>query len=199
MKMKNKVWDTLLHPVRLSIVQQFEIGNRALTIAELARELPEIPQTTLYRHVNRLVEAGILIAVGERRVHAALERIYALPEPEAGLLQSDPQQANAGARARAITTFFAAMQREFERSRARRGLLRSEPDATFVSSVAYLNDRDLAELERVSRWLVELRSRPAESPNGRRARFIALIDFPFARDVNAPEPAEPNARPDSGK
>jgi DNA-binding transcriptional ArsR family regulator len=188
--MKNKTWDTLLHPVRLSIVQQFEIGNRALTIAELARELPEVPQTTLYRHVNRLVQAGILTVVGERRVHAALERIYALPAPEAGLLQSDPQAPgpeSASARAAAMTVFFAAMQREFERSRARRGLLRNEPEATFVSSVAYLTDRDFAELERVRRWLIDLRTRPAESPNGRRARFIALIDFPFARDVVAPD------------
>ncbi len=195
--MKNKTWETLLHPIRLSIVQQFEIGNRALTIAELARELPEVPQTTLYRHVNRLVEAGILAAVGERRVHAALERIYALPVPDAGILQSDPQASapqNATARAQAITTFFAAMQREFERSRTRRGLSLSEPEATFMSSVAYLSDGDLAEFERVRRWLLDLRTRPAESQNGRRPRFIALIDFPFARDVTPPKRSRRKSR-----
>jgi hypothetical protein len=49
--------------------------------------------------------------------------------------------------------------------------------------VAYLTDRDIAELERVRRWLVDLRTRPVESPSGRRPRFVALIDFPFARDV----------------
>src|SRR6516162_1011148 len=51
--------DLLLHPVRLRIVQAF-LGDRALTTSELRSELPDVPPASRYRHVARLVEAGVL-------------------------------------------------------------------------------------------------------------------------------------------
>ena len=69
--------DLLLHPVRLRIVQAF-LGDRALTTTELRAELPDVPAASLYRHVARLVDAGALGVVSERRVRGALERTYIL-------------------------------------------------------------------------------------------------------------------------
>jgi Helix-turn-helix domain len=65
--------DLLLHPVRLRIVQAF-LGDRALTTTALREELADIPPTSLYRHVARLVAAGVLMVVAERRVRGAVER-----------------------------------------------------------------------------------------------------------------------------
>jgi Helix-turn-helix domain len=69
--------DLLLHPVRLRIVQAF-LGDRALTTSELAGELADVPAASLYRHVARLVDAGILAVVAEHRVRGAIERTYVL-------------------------------------------------------------------------------------------------------------------------
>ena len=69
--------DLLLHPVRLRIVQAF-LGDRALTTSDLAAELADVPAASLYRHVARLVDAGVLAVVAERRVRGALERTYVL-------------------------------------------------------------------------------------------------------------------------
>lgn len=69
--------DLLLHPVRLRIVQAF-LGDRALTTAQLSAELADVPPASLYRHVGRLVSAGVLQVVAERRVRGAIERTYVL-------------------------------------------------------------------------------------------------------------------------
>src|ERR1035437_1972888 len=69
--------DLLLHPVRLRIVQAF-LGDRGLTTGALIAELADIPAASLYRHVARLVDAGVLAVVAERRARGALERTYVL-------------------------------------------------------------------------------------------------------------------------
>ena len=51
--------DLLLHPIRLRVVQAF-LGDRALTTAGLRAELPDVPPASLYRHIGRLVDGGVL-------------------------------------------------------------------------------------------------------------------------------------------
>src|SRR5450759_4325212 len=92
--------DLLLHPVRRRIVQAF-LGDRALTTSGLSAELADIPAASLYRHVARLVDAGVLAVVAERRVRGALERTYVLrltaarigPDQLAALSADDHRQA----------------------------------------------------------------------------------------------------------
>jgi DNA-binding transcriptional ArsR family regulator len=69
--------DLLLHPVRLRIVKAF-LGDRALTTSQLRADLDDVPAASLYRHVARLVDAGVLSVVAERRVRGAVERTYVL-------------------------------------------------------------------------------------------------------------------------
>src|ERR1700735_220720 len=69
--------DLLLHPVRLRIIKAF-LGDRALTTAQLAAELDDVPAGSLYRHVALLTRAGLLHVVAEHRIRGAVERTYAL-------------------------------------------------------------------------------------------------------------------------
>lgn len=68
--------DLLRHPVRWRILQT--LINRTLTTSELSELLPEVPVTTLYRHVGVLQKAGVLLVTEERRVRGAVERTYGL-------------------------------------------------------------------------------------------------------------------------
>ncbi len=79
--------DLLLHPVRMRIMQT--IGLREATAQQLARELPDIPQATLYRNINVLASAGILTVVRERKVHNAVEKTYALAREASFLSPED--------------------------------------------------------------------------------------------------------------
>lgn len=67
--------ELLLHPVRLRIIEAF-LGDRKLTTADLRAELPDVPPATLYRHLARLIDAGVLDVVSERRVRGTVERTY---------------------------------------------------------------------------------------------------------------------------
>lgn len=62
--------------MRLRIIQAL-IGHR-LTTADLARELPEVSPASLYRHLNRLVQGGMVSVVGQNRVRGAQQRVYAV-------------------------------------------------------------------------------------------------------------------------
>lgn len=67
--------ELLLHPVRLRIIGAF-LGDRKLTTADLRAELPDVPPTSLYRHLGQLIDAGVLDVVSERRVRGTVERTY---------------------------------------------------------------------------------------------------------------------------
>jgi DNA-binding transcriptional ArsR family regulator len=68
--------DLLLHPIRLQIITA--ISNQQMSAKELARILADVPQTTLYRHINALVEGGILKVAGETQIRGTVERTYAV-------------------------------------------------------------------------------------------------------------------------
>lgn len=68
--------DALLHPVRMRIVQVPAQG-RALTAQQLAEALTEVPQATPYRHLQKLVESGVLIVVDERQRAPETKRLDA--------------------------------------------------------------------------------------------------------------------------
>jgi AcrR family transcriptional regulator len=69
--------DLLLHPIRLRIIGAF-LGDRKLTTADLQAELPDVPPTSLYRHLGHQIDAGVLDVVAERRVRGTVERTYVL-------------------------------------------------------------------------------------------------------------------------
>jgi hypothetical protein len=76
------VADLLLHPIRWRIVQR--VLGRELTTTELKHDLPDVPTTTLYRHVAVLIEAGYLTVVRERRVRGTTERTLSLDQTKVG-------------------------------------------------------------------------------------------------------------------
>ena len=86
------------HPVRLQIIAA--ISSQRMTVAELSALLPDVPQTSLYRHINTLVEGGILKIAGEKQVRGTVERTYQLsglpslqPADLRSLTRRDLQQA----------------------------------------------------------------------------------------------------------
>lgn len=75
--MTKALMDLVLHPVRMQIVQALAAGHR-LTTAQLAERLPNIPQASLYRHLNKLVEVGLIAIVEQNQVRGTVEKVYAL-------------------------------------------------------------------------------------------------------------------------
>jgi len=85
------VLDVLLHPIRWRIVQR-ALG-REVTTTDLKRDLPDIPTTTLYRHVAALIDAGYLTVVRERKIRGTTERTLSLDQTKVGRI--DEREARA--------------------------------------------------------------------------------------------------------
>jgi hypothetical protein len=67
MIMKKSKADLMLHPVRMKIIQLLASGNN-YTSQQMGEMLPDVPQATLYRHINLLVTAGLLRVVETNQV-----------------------------------------------------------------------------------------------------------------------------------
>lgn len=78
-------FDVVNHPIRMRIFQL--LHNVRLSINQLAELLPDVPKPSLYRHVRKLVEAGVIYVADRRLVHGIEERFYTSVE---GLI--DPEE-----------------------------------------------------------------------------------------------------------
>src|SRR3954452_7720733 len=73
----NEKANLILHPVRMRIMKAL-VGNRKLTVQEIGQYLADVPQATLYRHLNKLVQGGIIETVAQHQVRGTVEKVYAL-------------------------------------------------------------------------------------------------------------------------
>jgi DNA-binding transcriptional ArsR family regulator len=89
------IYTVMLNPVRLRIIQELA-ANERMTAAEISEKINDVPRTTLYRHINVLLENHILTIVSRKRVRGSLERTLALNIEEIkkhSRLENAPQQA----------------------------------------------------------------------------------------------------------
>jgi hypothetical protein len=183
--------DLVLHPVRLRIIKAF-LGDRALTTSQIAAELDDVPAGSLYRHVARLTEAGILQVVAERRVRGAVERTYTLRIIAAQVGPSEMADWTAEAHARAFTVFVAGLLADFDRYLASGApdLLRDR--VSFGTLAMWLTDEEYAEFLRGVQVLVQPRLANAPA-KGRRRRMVSTVFLP-APDAPSGRPAKRLAR-----
>jgi DNA-binding transcriptional ArsR family regulator len=77
--MKNSKTKLILHPVRMKITQSLLNGKR-LNVQQIAARLKDVPQATLYRHLNKLLEADVIEIVQENQIRGTVEKVYGLKE-----------------------------------------------------------------------------------------------------------------------
>ncbi len=175
--------DLLLHPVRLRIVQAF-LGDRTLTTAQLAAELGDVPQASLYRNVALLAKAGVLQVAAERRVRAVVERTYMLRVHAAQIQPDEAAAMTPEQHLAAFTAYVAGMLADVERY-----LATGTPDplrdgAGYRVGAMWLTDAELADLARdlATVFQPRLANPPAK---GRRRRIIYSVFVPAPEE--APE------------
>jgi len=81
----NKV-EILMHPVRMKISQALMRNKEnGLTSLEMVKIIKDVPQATLYRHIQILLDSGIIRVIKEKKVKSVSEKYYTLNEDEARL------------------------------------------------------------------------------------------------------------------
>jgi Helix-turn-helix domain len=168
--------DLLLHPVRLRIVQAF-LGERALTTGQLREELPDVPAGSLYRHVARLVDGGVLAVVAERRVRGAVERTYVLRASRARIGVNEIAAMSREEHRQAFLAFLAGLIGDFDRYLAREEIDPLRDGASYNLAGLWLDDAEFAEFVRDLMTVVQPRAANAPKP-GRRRRILATVLLP---------------------
>ncbi|MGE7839316.1 helix-turn-helix domain-containing protein [Lysinibacillus sp. NPDC093712] len=78
--MLNKA-EVLMHPVRMKILQALMHNTEeGLSTLEMISLIKDVPQATLYRHIQILMDENIIQIVKERKVRSVTEKFYALNE-----------------------------------------------------------------------------------------------------------------------
>jgi Helix-turn-helix domain len=168
--------DLLLHPVRLRIVQAF-LGDRALTTSALRSELPDVPPASLYRHVARLVEAGVLSVVSERRVRGALERTYVLRVSAASIDLREVERMSREDHRQAFMAFVAGLLGDFDRYLEREDFDPLRDGAGYRLAGLWLDDAELRELGLELTRVIQPRAANPPKP-GRRRRILGWVLLP---------------------
>lgn len=73
--MDYKIFESMNHPVRMKIIQEI-IKKEQATTKDIAKVCSDVPQATLYRHINKLVKDNILVIESENKIRGVLEKVY---------------------------------------------------------------------------------------------------------------------------
>lgn len=171
--------ELLLHPVRLRVLQLL-VGDQQLTTAQLAEQLPDVPTATLYRQVARLVEAGILVVVGERQVRGAVERTYGVDLRAVHVGAEDAAAMSAEEHRAAFTAFVAGLLAGFDRYLAGPGPDPAADRVGYRQTTLWLTDEELDELAAEVREAVARRQQHPPG-QGRRRRSWTTVVLPADR------------------
>lgn len=69
--------EIMLNPIRMRIVQVVA-AKESVSASDICEKMPDVPRTTLYRHIKILIDNEILTVVAENKIRGSLERILAL-------------------------------------------------------------------------------------------------------------------------
>ncbi|GAA2650240.1 helix-turn-helix domain-containing protein [Nonomuraea recticatena] len=174
----------LLHPVRLRIVHAMS-GERTRTTSDLCARLPDVPKTTVYRHVGLLADAGVLEVESEQRVHGAVERRYRLRREQAVIDRDAAASMSLDDHRHGFTAAMAALLAEFDAYLDRE---RADPTADSVSYRQFplwLNQAELAELigDITGAIVSKMHNKPAPD---RSPHLLSTILFPTEEPPRPP-------------
>jgi DNA-binding transcriptional ArsR family regulator len=156
--------DLILHPVRMRLLMALARERR--TAQQLSEVLSDVPQATLYRHINQLASAGIITVVEERPVRGTIEKVYTLASQSAFLSPEDMAGHSSEDQMRYFTTFVVTLLDDF---------------AVYLK---HYEQPDLAR-DQVGYQKILLNLSDAEIPDFARALNQALL--PFAQFTPTPE------------
>lgn len=136
--------DILLHPVRLRIV--LAVAGDELTTTEIALRVPDVPPATLYRHIAKLADAGMLDVVGERQVRGAVEKTFSVNTVQTSVGADEVEGMSSEEHFEAFTTFAGILIETYGRYLKTQGADPSVDGVSFRQVRLWLTDDELDSL-----------------------------------------------------
>ncbi|MGV0837941.1 helix-turn-helix domain-containing protein [Mycolicibacterium thermoresistibile] len=171
--------DLLLHPVRFRIVQTF-LDGRGRTTGQLREQLDDVAPATLYRHIAKLADAGVLEVADEQRVRGATERTYRLRRERADLGPDAAATMTLDDHRRVFTTLVTSLLADFDRYLQRDGADPAADGVAFRQAALWLTEDEL--LTMLGELGEVIAARAGNEPQaGRTRRMLTTVLVPALR------------------
>lgn len=143
--MNEKLMEFLNNPVMCRMLIEIQ-EQKQTTAKKLTKLCSDIPQATLYRHLNKMLENGILKVVEEKRIRGTIEKVYALNLP-LEINKEDMLKENAGREYfKIFTQFSMGLMKEFQEYTEKDNINILEDGSGFWSIPLYLSKKELKDV-----------------------------------------------------
>lgn len=169
----------IMHPVRVRILQT--AASDSLTTQEINERLPDVPQSSIYRHLKLLLD-GEMIAVAETRlVNGIQEKVYRLAQ-RPYLSADDVSGMTTDDHLRTFTTYIMTLLQGFGEYLDTAG---PTPDfladrVGYTEVLFWATDAEMDAFQAVLNEAILPFLQNAGDGNGRRRRKIAIVSHPVS-------------------
>ncbi len=148
-----------------------------MTSSQIAREVPDVPQASLYRHIRKLQEGGVLTVAGEKRIHGAVERTYRV-DPATVMIDPKKLESRRGKSAHYFEVFLSCLRQAFIRYTSQPRFDLKADGAQFYFEFVNTTDAEQIAFNLEIRRLIEAAKQnlPTENRKRRILSYIALPD-----------------------
>ncbi len=157
-----------------------------MTPLRLKEALGDVPQATLYRHINHLHEGGLLEVVDEASVQGGVERTYGVVTEAVSLGQAEYEGATAKDHLRYFTTFLGTLIDAFGAYLGHGGVDFEADGVGYRQVPLWLTDDEFDELVAALSTAVQAVADNGPAP-GRRRRLLTTIVMPDVRAHRLPD------------
>lgn len=168
--------EVIFHPIRMRIIQALVRGD-LMTTQQLQERLQDVPQATLYRHLKKLVEAGVLVIAEEIPNRGTVEKVYRLPEMGAEISREELEQASEEDHLTYFVKFAINLIGEYGRYLQSGNIDLYRDGVSYRQYSAWLTEEEnLQVLREIKEILVKAAQNKPEG--NRRRRLISVTAFP---------------------
>ena len=174
--MNKKIMDYLVNPVTNKLLVELHFKEQATT-KELAEVCNDIPQATLYRYLNRLLNDKMIKVVAENEVRGTIEKVYALNVDLAKTTEEIKNSNDGEKLMHIVNTGIINILAEFKEYIAKGNCDLNNDGITFAVSSFYATDEEYLEMMKKMGSIIQDASGNKATPQ-RKLRSLNLIITP---------------------
>jgi len=172
--MNTEAINSMMNPVRIKIIRELTIKSTATT-KEIQEILPDIPQATLYRHLQHLLKNGIIEIVSENKVRGILEKVYSMKSNPSMEINQNLDQLTKADLSQLFSQFVISLLSDMGHFLNNDAPLKMrEAPVGFISNSAYLSDQELVKVLSEIREIIQNNMNFPASPE-RKLRKLTTI------------------------